>query len=338
MDKIDRAPKIGPPTNQPISLHQRMVNFSRNVLAVPISSLDAENIIRKVDEERRPILPQLLTFMERGVRAGDPFNLPRFVNSLPQDTVDIIIRPPARGLTQIDIGTLHSALQRHYPTILKADGWNRFWGGEYDEELPVKRVFRHLVARWDDEGIIGDLICEPGAGKSPISNQLYENPGRRILAIDIGLPQETVVTKDNSDRMYVRSDIMRFPYTKGPVVSQLTRFLGLAPLDGAYAIDNLNGKFDTFIISDILNYLSFTYALSVFDKMLKPGGRLLILHRKNQESALAHTAKPHSNEELVEYLQAMGYQIEFINPQGIKHGINITYSADSITIRAKKPA
>ena len=169
------------------------------------------------------------------------------------------------------------------------EGWDLHWGDKYNEKF--KGALRSKLALLDDQGKVGEKVLDLGCGERPVSSELFGR-GKRIILLD----QAQKVLKTFKD--------------KPDLIPVLGNFDDLEPvqitgrLKGSLEAESVH-KFDTVILSDILNYSKDWRALlNKARSLLTPGGLLLVSNTPDQGYGFSlSTNRPRDNSQIVGYLR-----------------------------------
>lgn len=158
------------------------------------------------------------------------------------------------------------------------ESWEEAWG-ESHYSLPFKvELFKPgaMLSDLEAQGGFGDRIIEVGGGKQwPLSNSL-RNARRRVINVDIASDE----TPDSQYHLPLHFDIESLAEiqrtTTRAALIKAARFLDLDPRTCEMA------QADTFIFSEVLNYVDFKSVLTSCAAYLKPGGRFVVINQPDR--------------------------------------------------------
>ncbi len=191
--------------------------------------------------------------------------------------------------------------------------WDSVWGMKYDQTL-TEEVLKPFLCRLEENGLVGPVVFDIGCGAFPAS--AYLSGRNRLVCVDIA-GEERV----EHNKIKVRFDIGKWADSDSPETrrarSKIRAFLNIGQHD------TLDGRVDTFILSNILNYFDYRQGIAQFRKLLRANGRLIVLNRPYKGGYfLASGRGLTNNSRFIEYLEGSGFLIEelqaWINPLFVK--------------------
>jgi SAM-dependent methyltransferase len=184
--------------------------------------------------------------------------------------------------------------------------WKEEWGAEYSS-LVKTGPFRKELLRWERQGKIGPVILDLGSGKKSATRHLEGE--HQLIDVDYGARDENSF----QTRLRLALDISEIPqmtFRVRKAIVQIAKHLGID-------IHTADPKqIDTVICSEIINYIDYQAVLREVKKFIKPGGRLCILNQPDRcppaLQRIMHTQRPMFNQEIIEFLEQEGFEIEEI--------------------------
>ena len=180
-------------------------------------------------------------------------------------------------------------------------GWTR------SAKNKLEKVFTLL----DQQGKIGNLVLDAGASKASLAVEFgSQRSSYTVISVDIGFDVEVreaaKIHRDEPDCLRVKGDL----HSLGPALDrpEITTFLQNR------SIQRL--RFDTILMSDILNYVDFKQVIpDLRDMFLAPGGRLIICNMAGiiADPLLEHPRGVKRNSELLGFLQQTDLVLEKSN-------------------------
>jgi|SRR3989344_2844589 len=183
--------------------------------------------------------------------------------------------------------------------------WKPHWGSDYNNERKGV-VFRDLFARIEND--LGKVIVDIGSGKDHVTQ--YLSRPHTVITVDIA-GDESV----EQNRAHINYDVDRInrvdEFGTKKFLVKIAQAIGAGPRSPSPA------QVDTFIFSEILNYVDYEVVLMECKKYLKPGGRIVIHNMPNRgEKELFSEKGVLNNLELRAYLSDdLGLIVEKFDPE-----------------------
>lgn len=198
-----------------------------------------------------------------------------------------------------------SDMQHRTEKIPPREFWKDEWGTSYSDRVKANSLSPALQ-RWETEGKLGPVILDLGSGGKPTTRQLREH--HQFIDIDFGARDENTY----QDRLRLALDINEIPtmsFATRRAIVNIARFLKL-DLEEPPSPKQI----DTVICSEIINYINYQAVLRTIKQYMKPGARLCILNQPDRcppaMQKLLHDNRPFVNCEILEFLEAEGFEIE----------------------------
>ena len=176
----------------------------------------------------------------------------------------------------------------------RGERWASHWGSGYSHDFKMREV-RPLIEQIDRAGLLGDRILDAGCGSMPSDGPVYPLGGKKIVRMDIGAPERTLVS---NDILQMKCDI-----------ENLTK----EDLAMAFGHVGAKGTFSAIMFLDILNYVDSERTLGFFLRFLERGGRMIISNFANMGiESLFSDKRPTTNLELLGQVSRLGLDIEHL--------------------------
>ena len=187
------------------------------------------------------------------------------------------------------------------------------WENDWERHVDFCHGTRPLKIEFMEELVpslspqLGNVVVDLGSGRYGVSH-LVRAKERRIVQVDIAAPE---TASFSSDILRVRLDIEE-ALTQPPSenFSSAARAIGSFLECENPDISQARPFADSFILSDILNYVDYQEVLRLVGQYLKPGGLVCIHHDLGAYSKQYLSEKrPRSHTEIVDFLNANGFRI-----------------------------
>jgi ubiquinone/menaquinone biosynthesis C-methylase UbiE len=185
--------------------------------------------------------------------------------------------------------------------------WRRihwFMKGQYDAEWKNKKALP-LLQEMSDRGDLGDVVVDVGAGHSTLVRGLMKK--HTVGIIDIVVPDARL-----EQHFAIQADLRH--------LNQPSRKTKRGLLEAARTLKERQKqtRVNTFVFSDILNYVDYKKLLNELNVVLVPGGRVVIINMPNlgpEKIMEPDDTRFKHNSELIEFLESkppkgMGYTVE----------------------------
>jgi len=156
----------------------------------------------------------------------------------------------------------------------------------------------------DEQGKIGEVVVDVGAGEISVSD-IFD--GKKVVQLDIGLPKDSI-EEDlarivfDLDKVGVEVEAVR------DMLGKVADFLGIERCEEEANCEVV----DTFIFSEILNYVDFRKVMEFCAKFLKKGGRFIIFNKAGiGYYELFHDNGVKENKDLKEFVIEQGFECEY---------------------------
>jgi SAM-dependent methyltransferase len=198
--------------------------------------------------------------------------------------------------------------------------WDEVWGMKYDPKL-TEEALKPFLLRLEQDHHIGPVIFDIGCGAYPVSSYLTGN--HKFVLIDISGEE-----KEETNTLKLTFDITGLMKPESEetqkVYHKIENFLGL---DSGHTLE---GRIDTVVLSNILNYFDYKAFLKEIRKLLKPNGRIILFNRPFKGGY--HLASPNgltNNIAFFQHLEETGFLIEecqsWVNPLFTKENEGVLF-------------
>ncbi|MEM4256908.1 MAG: hypothetical protein QXD98_00965 [Candidatus Diapherotrites archaeon] len=192
---------------------------------------------------------------------------------------------------------------KFFPTKLKSKEWGGFFGKDYGLELKQKTLVP-LIRELDRKGLLGRNFVDVGSGAQDIITKnglaaragfLYDTERKKVLRIDLAFDKEKI--KENVFEMPLDIETKIKTFSLLRKIARAKKFFENKPVD-------------TFLLSDVLNYVDYEQALTNIAKFLRKNGLIIIFNKPGRgfESLFSEKGVK-NNDDLLRTLRKLGFKI-----------------------------
>lgn len=181
------------------------------------------------------------------------------------------------------------------------DLWDSAWG-EVDY---FSHQFAGMMSMMDAQ--LGEVVVDIGSGATPVT-QLLDRRRHKIIEIDIASDEKPDLPNTLRLRFDIEDAIDENKNTTRAAIGKVGEFLGIDCENRNNSPQKLE-QVDTFVFSQILNYVDFKAVIKALKKYLKPGGQIILNECFGLAIGGLRSEAGISNfEELAEFLRDEGYE------------------------------
>ncbi len=186
--------------------------------------------------------------------------------------------------------------------------WQWHWGDRYSETLKVDIALSQTIRALIEDGKFGEIVVNIGSGKNCPITDMISYTGAKIVAVDVAAHEN----QSTSNRLFIRASVEDLIQTTSRATRLALKRVANFIESSQQECDGPREVADSFIFSEILNYVDYRKVLNASAEWLKNGGRFLIVNQPDRGfSKLFSEKRPAGNKEVLEHLNSLGFEIEF---------------------------
>jgi len=210
--------------------------------------------------------------------------------------------------------------------------WTWHWGSRYGESLKINIALQGYLAELIESGRLGHIVVDVGSGKPCPIKDVIRDTGARLINVDIAAHENL----SNDSQLFIKLDAEKILDANSlevkEAIKRVSRFLD---------IDCTKSKdvepVDTFLLSEIINYIDYQAVIKSGLKWLKPGGRIVIINEPKRGLEDEFSDKgPINNNEVINFLESLGLVIEVADYTNSTANIKIPQALSMMVLVAQK--
>jgi|GEM_PF-6407278 len=190
------------------------------------------------------------------------------------------------------------------------ENWSWNWGQSYTEELKVGLTLNGKLAEMIKNRALGSLVVDVGSGRNCAIAEAILHSGAKMISVDISCNEAL----SSSTKQWIKFDVNDFPNTAKIstqlAVAKAAKFIGTE----VCKTDDDKQVVDTFLFSEILNYIQFASVLESCAEYLKPGGTFVVINKPHYglPDFFTQRERVDDNTEVTDLVKRLDFTIEHL--------------------------